>query len=484
MRSILQFGNTCWSFFTESGVKKLQQVLPNCRIDRTYDPGERDSTSGIPGQAKIVESAAASPEPATPKANDQSGETAAAKPADEVSPASDPTATKEGSKTESKPAPLHRLTAEPNADQARVIAEIEKLGGKVTFDEKSPGKPVILVDLAYSKVTDARLGYLTGLTRFKWLILIDTKVTDAGLAHLAGLTQLERLWLDGTGITDAGLAHVAGLAQLQLLQLNTNITDAGLAHIAGLTRLQALYLKSTKITDAGLAHIAGLTHLHDLYLDNTKITNAGLEHLAGLTQLRLLYLDNTKITDAGLAHLAGLTQLQALFLDNTQITDAGLEDLKGMTQLKALVLRGTQVTESGVKKLKQVLPNCNVVTYDPGKKPVPLNLPRPPTAQAERVKTVRVRIAFLMNVLQAYQLDMGDFPTTEQGLQALRVRPAGVAEIKWNGPYLEDVPLDPWHHPYHYRYPSKHNKFVPDIWSLGPDGIDGTADDIGSWMEK
>jgi len=101
------------------------------------------------------------------------------------------------------------------------------------------------------------------------------------------------------------------------------------------------------------------------------------------------------------------------------------------------------------------------------------------------VKVAITQIDFLRNGLQNYFLDMGAFPTKEQGLQALRVQPAGVAKDKWSGPYLDkDVPLDPWHRPYHYRFPGKHNRDVPDIWSLGPDGIDGTADDIGSWMKK
>ena len=55
-------------------------------------------------------------------------------------------------------APVLCWAAEPNADQAKAIAEIEKLGGKVTVDEKSPGKPVIAVDLAEHQVTDAGTG--------------------------------------------------------------------------------------------------------------------------------------------------------------------------------------------------------------------------------------------------------------------------------------------------------------------------------------
>jgi len=449
---------------------------------------------------------------AVPKANDQSGKTSAAKPAAEVSSASGQSATKECAKTESKPAPVPGSTAEPTTEQARVIALIEKVGGKVFRDETSPGKPVILVSLVASNVTDAELASLKGLTELQNLILNRTQITDAGLVNLKGLTHLHSLQLYNTRITDAGLAYLrglnllrvllisnpkitdtglaqlAGMTQLERLSLDgTAITNAGLAHLAGLTQLQLLCLTNTNITDAAQAHLAGMTRLKSLNLSNSKITDAGLRHLAGLTQLQVLYLDNTKTTNAGLVHLAGLTQLQWLFLGNTQITDTGLEDLKALTQLKVLVLRGTQATESGVKKLQQALPKCTIDRSSrPDEKPVSLNLPRLPTAQAERVKTVKIRIDSLMTGVKTYRLDVGDFPTTEQGLQALRVRPAGLAKPeRWSGPYLpEDVPLDPWHHPYHYRYPSKHNTFEPDIWSLGPDGIDGTADDIGSWMNK
>ena len=82
--------------------------------------------------------------------NDHSGKVFPAIPADEVSRAKEQPAAKPGSTIESKPTPTQGLTAEPNTDQAKAIAEIEKLGGKVTVDEKSPGKPVIRVDLDQS----------------------------------------------------------------------------------------------------------------------------------------------------------------------------------------------------------------------------------------------------------------------------------------------------------------------------------------------
>jgi type II secretion system protein G len=88
--------------------------------------------------------------------------------------------------------------------------------------------------------------------------------------------------------------------------------------------------------------------------------------------------------------------------------------------------------------------------------------------------------------IEAYKLDVGDYPTTEQGLRALRMPPDGLANpAKWSGPYLaKEVPLDPWKRPYHYRYPGKHVPGQPDIWSSGPDGIDGTEDDISNWKKK
>ena len=63
------------------------------------------------------------------------------------------------------------------------------------------------------------------------LDLRDTKVTDAGLVHLKGLTQLEWLWLSHTQVTDAGLVHLKGMTNLQRLGLPRQITDAGLTEL-------------------------------------------------------------------------------------------------------------------------------------------------------------------------------------------------------------------------------------------------------------
>jgi general secretion pathway protein G len=87
-----------------------------------------------------------------------------------------------------------------------------------------------------------------------------------------------------------------------------------------------------------------------------------------------------------------------------------------------------------------------------------------------------------MTALGAYKLDTSMYPSTEQGLNALRVRPENTPQ--WNGPYLpQDIPMDPWSRPYLYKYPGDHGD-EPDIVSLGSDGQpggDGNNADILSW---
>ena len=153
--------------------------------------------------------------------------------------------------------------AEANADQAEVIAEIERLGGTVTVAENSPGKPVISVDLAHSRAT-----------------------TDATLARFKTLPHLRALNLSHTTVTDGGLAHIEGLKQLDALDLEyTKVTDTGLRHLNSLTKLRSLHLGIDKISDAGLENLSGLLQLESLDLKYTQINGKGLAHLKRLTQL-------------------------------------------------------------------------------------------------------------------------------------------------------------------------------------------------------
>jgi len=102
-----------------------------------------------------------------------------------------------------------------------------------------------------------------------------------------------------------------------------------------------------------------------------------------------------------------------------------------------------------------------------------------------RVTAARQQIGNFMTALGAYKLDTGLYPTNEQGLQVLRVKPQNVNQ--WQGPYLpQDIPADPWGRPYQYRYPGQ-NGDEPEIISLGADGQpggEGINADIVSWKSQ
>jgi general secretion pathway protein G len=101
---------------------------------------------------------------------------------------------------------------------------------------------------------------------------------------------------------------------------------------------------------------------------------------------------------------------------------------------------------------------------------------------ARRV-AMKTEIANLMQALTLYKLEVGTFPPTNLGLQALRVKPDGASN--WNGPYLaKDVPADAWGHPFQYKFPGEHGE-EPDLISLGADGQpggEGNDADIASWQ--
>jgi len=82
--------------------------------------------------------------------------------------------------------------------------------------------------------------------------------------------------------------------------------------------------------------------------------------------------------------------------------------------------------------------------------------------------------------LKLYELDNGVFPTTEEGLNALRSAPTSA--VDWQGPYLEKKPLDPWGREYQYRSPGTHRTYDYDLFSLGRDGVE-SQDDVVNWGE-
>jgi general secretion pathway protein G len=103
-----------------------------------------------------------------------------------------------------------------------------------------------------------------------------------------------------------------------------------------------------------------------------------------------------------------------------------------------------------------------------------------------RVSTAKSQIEMLGAALDAYRLDGGSYPSTEQGLVALQTAPvSGTAPISWRGPYLRKaIPNDPWGRPYVYKSPGDANPGGYDLISFGADGQPGGDDDgadITSW---
>ena len=99
-----------------------------------------------------------------------------------------------------------------------------------------------------------------------------------------------------------------------------------------------------------------------------------------------------------------------------------------------------------------------------------------------KITAAKAQIAMFQSALGQYKLEVGVFPSNEEGLQALRVRPTSADY--WDGPYLQkEIPLDPWNNEYLYRFPGEYGD-QPDIISYGADGREGGEDenaDVVSW---
>jgi general secretion pathway protein G len=100
-----------------------------------------------------------------------------------------------------------------------------------------------------------------------------------------------------------------------------------------------------------------------------------------------------------------------------------------------------------------------------------------------KLKAAKAQIELFGTALDAFRLDTGRYPTTEEGLKALREKPSGAEN--WEGPYLpKEIPVDPWGKPYVYKSPGEHGEY--DLISYGLDGVEGgegESQDIVNWKD-
>jgi len=150
-----------------------------------------------------------------------------------------------------------------------------------------------------------------------------------------------------------------------------------------------------------------------------------------------------------------------------------------MTENNPIVRRRRRARQAGVTLIEMLVVVTIIALF--AALVVPKMLGR---ADQARVTSARAQINAFGTALGAFKLDTSTFPTSEQGLAALRTRPPNMP--LWNGPYLpQDVPLDPWKRAYVYKYPGEHGD-EPDIMSYGADGQPGGESndaDIYSWKQ-
>jgi general secretion pathway protein G len=115
------------------------------------------------------------------------------------------------------------------------------------------------------------------------------------------------------------------------------------------------------------------------------------------------------------------------------------------------------------------------------------------TREGAKIDSTKALLASVETALETYNMHVSHYPTEEEGnLQALRTKPAFENEQmaeRWRGPYVKQEPRDPWNNLLNYQLGEagtmEEGQAVPyRLWSNGPDGVDGTEDDIRNWSEE
>jgi len=105
-------------------------------------------------------------------------------------------------------------------------------------------------------------------------------------------------------------------------------------------------------------------------------------------------------------------------------------------------------------------------------------------SQAAKVKAAKTQLSAINLSLNRFEIDLGRYPTSSEGLRVLIEKPSDGAKA-WGGPYLDSnaVPPDQWGNAWNYRQPGQHRTDSYDLWSNGPDGREGGGDDVANWSE-
>jgi hypothetical protein len=240
--------------------------------------------------------------------------------------------------------------------------EVVRLGGS----RLAPGSLQLLGGLPYLRLLDLTavplegedMGFLTSLVALEELFLSATGVTDDVLKTINAL-PLRVLLLDGTRVTDAGVRELAGLSSLVDLKLgSTRLTNEGLRTVTKLSGLRRLDLSETSVGQGQLSSMLRLGQLETLDLDRSLVTDQDLDKLpASISELSLR---GTAISDDGVAHLGRLPKLARLDLSDTELSGASVADLGRSKSLTRLVINRTSFSRDAIRNLRSKLPGCDV----------------------------------------------------------------------------------------------------------------------------
>jgi len=230
------------------------------------------------------------------------------------------------------------------------------------------------LDLSLTRITDRGL---RGLRPAAGITDLNLEFAEAageeGTSALRGWKHLTRLNLRGTKITDATLEVLGGLTTLEALDIGyAQLTDVGLDWLTSLTKLQEIRLGGNKLTDAGLQFLRQLPQLTYLDIAGSQRTDSGLwsitlaeqgvDAIASVSSLRELHAGGTALAANGLKKLQTLPHLERLSLQGCKkVAKDAVPALAGFKGLKWLDVTGTGLTDEDVTALRQMLPACEIL---------------------------------------------------------------------------------------------------------------------------
>jgi general secretion pathway protein G len=105
-------------------------------------------------------------------------------------------------------------------------------------------------------------------------------------------------------------------------------------------------------------------------------------------------------------------------------------------------------------------------------------------SNSAKIKAAQTQLSNFNLALNRFEIDLGRYPSSSEGLRVLIEKPSDGGKT-WQGPYLDgdQVPLDQWSNAWNYRQPGQHREDGFDLWSNGPDGREGSEDDVTNWTK-